>query len=171
MRDMPISPDPARSTPSIGIRIASRADMPAMISMVNTAFVVEDFIEGTRTDELRMSALMKKREFLVAQDGTANFVGSVYVEISGERGYLGMLAVDPKQQGSGVGRRLVQAAEDYCRERGCSYMSLNILSLRTPVLSFYRKLGYSETGTEEFRPSRPLKAGVECHAIVMSKQL
>jgi ribosomal protein S18 acetylase RimI-like enzyme len=145
--------------------------MSGMIAMINAAFVVEDFIEGTRTDEKRMAALMEKGEFLVAQDGNTNFVGSVYVEASGDRGYLGMLAVDPKQQGSGLGRKLVQAAEDHCRELGCSHMKLTVLSLRASVLSFYRKLGYHEMGTEEFRPSRPLKPGVECHAIVMIKQL
>ena len=156
---------------AIRIRLAGRDDMRGMISMINAAFVVEDFIEGTRTDEERMSALMEKGEFLVAQDGNSNFIGSVYVEVFGDRGYLGMLAVDPKQQGNGLGGKLVQAAEGHCRQRGCACMKLTVLSLRMPVLAFYRKLGYREAGTEEFRPSRPLKPGVDCHAIVMTKQL
>jgi ribosomal protein S18 acetylase RimI-like enzyme len=159
------------SSVSVSIRIAGADDMSGMIAMINAAFVVENFIEGTRTDRQRMSALMQKGEFLVAEDDQANFLGSVYVETSDERGYFGMLAVDPKRQGTGLGRKLVQAAEDHCRDRGCTYMKLTVLSLRLPVLSLYRKLGYKEAGTEEFRPSRPLKAGVECHAIVMIKQL
>ena len=159
------------SSSPIRIRVADAADTATMIPMINAAFIVEDFIEGTRTDQERMSALMQKGEFLVAQDDKANFLGSVYVEISGDRGYLGMLAVDPKRQCKGVGRKLVQAAEDYCRQRGCTYMKLTVLSLRSPVQFFYRKFGYKETGTEEFRPSRPLKPGVECHAIVMTKPL
>lgn len=158
-----------QSRPLLRIRIADRADMPALIPMINAAFVVEDFIEGTRTDEERMSALMEKGKFLMAEDG--NVIGSVYVEISGDRGYLGMLAVHPSRHGEGLGRKLVQAAEDYCRGAGCSYMKLTVLSLRMPVLSFYRKLGYTEMGAEEFRPSRPLKPGIQCHAIVMTKQL
>jgi len=46
-----------------------------------------------------------------------------------------------------------------------------VLSLRTDLPPFYRKLGYVETGREEFRTSRPLKDGVECHGITMSKAL
>jgi ribosomal protein S18 acetylase RimI-like enzyme len=159
------------SSPSVNIRVAGKDDMSGMIALVNAAFVVENFIEGTRTDQERMSTLMHKGQFLVAQDDHANFLGSVYVEIVDERGYLGMLAVDPNRQGTGLGRKLVQAAEDHCRDRGCTYMKLTVLSQRLPVLSFYRKLGYKEAGKEEFRPSRPLKPGVECHAIVMTKQL
>lgn len=159
------------SNPSVNIRIADSDDISGMIAMINAAFVVENFIEGTRTDPQRMSTLMHKGEFLVAQDDNAKILGSVYVEIAAERGYLGMLAVDPNRQGTGLGRKLVQAAEDHCRDRGCTYMRLTVLSQRLPVLSFYRKLGYQEAGNEEFRPSRPLKAGIECHGIVMMKQL
>jgi ribosomal protein S18 acetylase RimI-like enzyme len=159
------------SSSPVRIRIAEAADTATMIPMINAAFIVEDFIEGTRTDQERMSVLMQKGEFLLAQDDKANLLGSVYLEVSGDRGYLGMLAVDPKRQGEGVGRTLVRAAEDYCRQRGCTYMKLTVLSLRSPVQFFYRKLGYRETGPEEFRPSRPLKPGVKCHAIVMTKPL
>jgi ribosomal protein S18 acetylase RimI-like enzyme len=159
------------SSPSVNIRIAGSDDMSGMIAMINDAFVVENFIEGTRTDRQRMSTLMQKGEFLIAQDDDANFLGSVYVEIADERGYLGMLAVDPNRQRTGLGRKLVQAAEDHCRGRGCTYMKLTVLSQRLPVLPFYRKLGYKEAGKEEFRPSRRLKPGVECHAIVMTKEL
>jgi ribosomal protein S18 acetylase RimI-like enzyme len=159
------------SSPAVHIRIAGSGDMSGMIAMINAAFVVENFIEGTRTDRQRMSTLMQKGEFLVAQDDNANILGSVHVEIAEERGYLGMLAVDPNRQGTGLGRKLVQAAENHCRDRGCTYMKLTVLSQRLPVLSFYRKLGYKEAGKKEFRPSRPLRAGVECHAIVMTKQL
>ena len=50
-------------------------------------------------------------------------------------------------------------------------MDITVLSLRPELPPYYRKLGYVETGTEEFHPSRPLKAGVECHCIRMTKVL
>ena len=65
----------------------------------------------------------------------------------------------------------MQAAEDYCREHGCKFMDITVLDLRPELPPFDRKLGYVETGTEEFHPSRPLTEGVECHCIAMSKGL
>jgi len=82
-----------------------------------------------------------------------------------------MLAVDPSRQGTGLGRLMVEAAENHCRQRGCTWMDISVLSLRPELLPFYRKLGYVETSTEEFHPSSPLKSGFECHSIVMSKRL
>jgi GNAT superfamily N-acetyltransferase len=146
-----------------------------MIPVVNDAFAVETFLDGTRTDEERMTEMMRKGEFLVAERGSGHaggrVVACVYTELRRGRGYFGMLAVDPSEQGTGLGRRMVQAAEDYCRKRGCKFMDITVLNLRPELPPFYRKLGYVETGTEEFHPSRPLKKGVECHCIVMSKAL
>ena len=144
--------------------------MPAMIPIVNAAFAVEEFLEGTRTDTERMSAMMRKGTFLVAEKA-GEVVASVYTEMRGERAYFGMLAVDPSQQGTGLGRKMAEAAEARCRGLGAKFIDIAVLSLRPELPPLYNKLGYVGTGTEEFRPSRPLKAGVECHAIIMSKAL
>lgn len=155
---------------SAQIRQASASDMHAMISVVNAAFAVEDFLEGTRTDEERMSEMMKKGTFLVAEDA-GRIVASVYTEMRGDRAYFGMLAVDPSQQGAGLGRMMVEAAENHCRLLGAKWIDIAVLTLRPELPPWYLKLGYVEAGVEEFRPSRPLKAGVECKAIIMSKAL
>ena len=154
----------------IQVRLASMDDRRAMMPAINQAFAIEKFLEGTRTDEARLAEMMENGEFLIAQNGSGNIVASVYVEIKGARGYLGMLAVDPAEQGQGLGRLMVDAVEEYCRQRGCSGVDLVVISLRTDLPPFYRRLGYLETGTEEFHPSRKLKAGIECHCMVMSKE-
>lgn len=146
-------------------------DRTAMMPAINQAFAIERFLEGSRTDEARLAEMMEKGEFLIAQNGNGNIVASVYVEVRSTRGYLGMLAVDPAEQGKGLGRAMVRAAEDYCRTKGCSVLDLLVINLRTDLPPFYRRLGYKEVGTEEFRPSRTLKTGMECYCIVMSKAL
>jgi GNAT superfamily N-acetyltransferase len=155
----------------ISIRLATVEDFARMVPVINAAFAIEDFMEGTRTDGARLAEMMEAGDFLIAHDESGTVVASVYVEVRGQRGYLGVLSVDPSQQGKGLGRVMVDAAEQYCRERGCNGMDLVVVSLRTDLPPFYRKLGYVETGIEEFRPSRKLKAGLECHCVVMSKQL
>lgn len=165
---MTVEPSPLLS---IRIRVATPADIAEMIRVVNVAFAIETFLDGTRTDETRMSEMMREGDFLVAQDVFGRIVASVYAKFHGTNGYLGMLAVEPSLQGTGLGSRMVQATEDHCRRHGCRSMDIKVLSLRPELLPFYRKLGYMESTTVPFLPPRPLKTGFECHCIVMSKQL
>lgn len=153
------------------MRRASANDCAAMVELINSAFAIEKFIEGNRTNENELVERMRKGEFLLGHDESGALVAVVYVELRGARGYFGMLSVDPKRQGNGIGRKMVEAAEAYCREKGCTAMDLTVLSLRPELPPLYRKLGYVESGTEEFRPARPLKDSLECHCIVMSKKL
>jgi GNAT superfamily N-acetyltransferase len=141
-----------------------------MIPVVNSAFAIETFLDGTRTDEVRMSEMMQKGEFLVAEDSD-HVVACVYIELRGKRGYFGMLAVDPSRQGTGLGRLMVEAAENHCRQRGCRWMDISVLSLRPELVPFYHKVGYVESDTEEFHPSPPRKPGVKCYIIMLSKEL
>jgi ribosomal protein S18 acetylase RimI-like enzyme len=154
----------------VHIRAATAGDVPAIIRVVNAAFAIETFLDGTRTDEKRMAETTSKGKFLVAEEG-GRIVASVYVEPRGKRGYFGMLAVDPASQGKGLGRAMVEAAESYCQNRGCTAMDIAVLSLRPELLPLYQKLGYVKTGTDEFHPSRALKDAAVCHIIILSKEL
>lgn len=142
-----------------------------MSSLINSAFAIETFLEGLRTSEQALAERMRKGVFLIGCDSEGKMVATVFVEVRNQRGYFGMLAVDRARQGIGFGRAMVRAAEDYCRAAGCAVMDLDVLSLRKELPPFYEKLGYRSTGTEEFRPSRPLRPGIEVHCIVMSKGL
>ena len=153
------------------IRVATLGDRAAMAPIINSAFAIETFLDGQRTSESQLADMMRKGEFLLGFNSAGRLVASVYVEVRGSHGYFGMLAVDPQQQGAGLGRAMVEAAEQHCREKGCSAMDLTVLSLRPELPPYYRKLGYAESGVEEFRPTRALKNSVECHCIVMSKTL
>lgn len=137
--------------------------------LINAAFLVEQpFIEGDRINPDGVRAYMEKGKFLLAED-SAGLAGCVYVELRGDRGYLGLLGVDPRRQGTGLGRTLMDAAENYFREAGCRAIDLRIVSARIPLPAFYRHLGYVETGTAPFSPNVPAK--VPCHYILMSKLL
>jgi ribosomal protein S18 acetylase RimI-like enzyme len=155
----------------IRIRLATGADRPRLIPLINSAFSIETFMDGTRTDEDRLAAMMRKGVILAAEDGGGELLGCVYAEVRGARGYLGQLAVGPAHQGLGLARLIVAAAEERLRRQGCEAVDITVLSLRPELPPIYRRFGYVETGREEFHPSRPLKSGAECHGIVMSKSL
>ena len=162
----------AKSTPredTVHFRVASSTDVDDLARLINAAFGVEQpFIEGDRIDAQAVRSYMAKGKFLLAED-SAGLAGCVYVELRANRGYLGLLGVDPSRQGTGLGRKLMDAAENYFREAGCIAIDLRVISARTPLPAFYRHLGYSETGTAPFAPDVPVK--VPCHYILMSKIL
>jgi len=151
------------------LRTARPADVGAVTAIINAAYQVERFfIDGDRTSEDEVRRYMAKGAFLVAEeDGRP--AGCVYVEQRGDRGYFGLLAVDPAQHGKGLGRTLVEAAEERLRRAGCIAMDISVVDLRTELPPFYRRLGYVETGTAPFPD--PEKATRPCHFILMSKPL
>src|SRR5580704_12166548 len=151
-------------------RTADPADAEEIAHLVNSAFGPERFfIDGDRTNPEKVQALLKKGKFLLAED-SGNLAGCVYVELQGERGYFGLLAVDPAQQRTGLGSRLVEAAEEYCRCAGCHFMNITIVNLRTPLFGYYGRLGYVENGTLPFpREQHPPK--MPCHLVKMAKPL
>jgi len=149
--------------------LAVPADVPELVRVVNAAYLVEQFfVAGDRTDTETVERLMQKGAFLVERDDAGALGGCVYVERRGSRGYFGMLAVDPVRQGTGLGRRLVEAAEQYVRDGGARAMDIRVVNLRTELPPFYERLGYVESGTEAVEEPRALRP---FHFIVMSKAL
>ena len=156
---------------TLRFRIATEADIPALVELVNAAYRIETFLEGTRTDAARLGSMMQKGEILLGEDEAGTLVGCVYMEPRGHHGYLGMFAVDPARQGLGLARQIIEAAEDRFRQQGCKAVEISVLSLRTELPPIYRRYGYVETGTEPFLNIQALKPGQQCHAIVMTKPL
>jgi N-acetylglutamate synthase-like GNAT family acetyltransferase len=151
------------------IREATPDDAEAIARLVNEAFRRERFfIDQDRTDPQKVRDLMQKGTFFLMEE-TRGLSACVYVEVRGERGYFGLLSVDPAKQRSGLGSQLIAAAEKFCRASGCRVMDLTIVNLRTELPAFYRQRGYSESGTEAFPAAAQAK--MPCHLVRMSKPL
>lgn len=147
------------------IRRAGPEDAETLVCIINLAFQVEKFfIAGDRIDVAGVRAFLDKGEFFIA-----GAQACVYLEVRGGRCYLGLLSVDPALQGTGMGRRLMQAAEDRARQLGCRAVDLRVVNLRAELPAFYRHLGYSENGTSEFPPEVPVLQ--PCHFVHMAKVL
>jgi ribosomal protein S18 acetylase RimI-like enzyme len=157
-----------------GLRRARAEDAPALARVINRAYVVEEFfVEGARTSETDLAQRFASSNpvFLVVDDPSPSgeLAAAVFVEIRGERGYFAMLAVDPRCQGSGLGRLLVTAAEDHCRVAGCTFMDIEVVNLRAELPAFYAKLGYAPYATAPFRQVERLLR--PAHLVVMTKPL
>ena len=153
------------------VRPAGTQDVDALATLINDAFVVETFFKiGDRTSTGEIRELMEEGgEFFVAVGGDSKTAGCAYVKCVGERAYFGMLSVDPAHQGRGLGRRLIAAVESRARDRGCRFMDIHIVNLRTELPPYYEQLGYVRAGELPF--SDPSLASRPCHFIVMTKWL
>jgi N-acetylglutamate synthase-like GNAT family acetyltransferase len=151
-------------------RMAESEDAENIARLVNTAFRPERFfIDGDRTNPDKVRALLEKGKFLLAEEA-GTLAGCVYVELRGERGYFGLLAVDPARQRAGMGSRLIEAAEEYCRAASCLVMDLTMVNLRKELPGYYRRRGYAENGTLPF-PDEQHPPKIPCHLVRMSKPL
>jgi len=151
------------------MRIATEGDAAALVALINAAFAVErPIFGGERIDRKGVLAYLKKGAFLIAED-VNELIGCVYGEVRGESGYVGLLSVQPARQGTGLGRRLMEAVEDFFREKGCRKAELRVVSAREGLPAFYRHLGYAESGIEPL-PAE-LKAKVACHFQYMTKAI
>jgi ribosomal protein S18 acetylase RimI-like enzyme len=81
---------------------------------------------------------------ILVAERAGGVVGSVMVGHDGHRGWVYYLAVAPSCRHGGIGRRLMQAAEAWLRERGIRKVELMIRNTNSAVAAFYTRLGYGE---------------------------
>ena len=139
------------------VRLATPADVPALVRVINRAYEVEAHIfHGTRTNEAEIRERIEKPNacFLVIDAAPAAspgvLAGAVYVEGRGERSYFGMLSVDPDCQGRGLSRVLIRAAEARGRSNGSAFMDIDVVEQRPELPPFYRAFGYAATGVTPY---------------------
>jgi GNAT superfamily N-acetyltransferase len=164
----------ARRRQSRRPRIALAADVPALVRVINRAYAVEKlFVDGDRTSERQVRERLEAPHavFLAVDDPSTpgELVAAVWVEIRGERGYFGMLAVDPRHQGSGFGRLLVVASEDHCRAAGCRFLDISVVNERKELPAFYAKFGFAPYDTGPFHSIAPVTRRV--HVVKLTKPL
>jgi GNAT superfamily N-acetyltransferase len=86
----------------------------------------------------------------VARDSMGVVVGGILGHTRWRWLYIAKLWVDERARGHGLGTRLMAAAEDLARSRGCTDVSLDTFEYQ--ARPFYEKLGYELFGTLEGYP-------------------
>jgi GNAT superfamily N-acetyltransferase len=65
------------------------------------------------------------------------------------RAEISGLVVDERIRSSGIGRRLMERAEEWARGKGCSAVGLRSQVLREGAHAFYQRLGYKHIKTQK----------------------
>lgn len=158
-------------TPPATLRQATASDIPEMVEMVNAAFEEESFfVNRPRTHAAQLAEHLRSGHFLLAHRG-GQLLASVYCEPRGERGYIGMLAVHPEHQRSGLGRAMMHSAESFLRAAGCRVAELFVVDLRPALAAAYRRLGYLDAGFQEPPDELRQKLTLPVQLIRMEKPL
>ncbi len=101
---------------------------------------------GWRYTPPRMAALIGDPETvaLVACDGT-RIQGFAVMHFGDMHAHLALLCVQPTQQQRGIGRRLHEWLIESARVAGIASIRLELRADNAAALSFYRRLGFTET--------------------------
>ncbi|USG64742.1 GNAT family N-acetyltransferase [Brevibacillus ruminantium] len=81
-------------------------------------------------------------DLVMVAEQESQVVGVVVGTIDGTRAYFSRLAVLPQAQGSGIGRKLVEAIEKRFKQRGVNRVLIMVNQDNPGVLPFYHALGY-----------------------------
>ncbi len=140
------------------VRTAAATDVPALLDLIHSAYRGErsragwtgeaHLLDGTRTDEATLRAELDDpaTTFLVVEDAEGLLACCAVTDRGGGSAYFGTFAVRPPAQGSGVGGRLLVAAEQHARTAGATRMELTVLAQRPELIAWYVRRGYAETG-------------------------
>ena len=138
-------------TQTISTRVATADDVKGIVSLLNVAFAMErDFVDRDRASAAEIAHYLESGAFFVVDSADGALASCMYLEARGDRMYLGMLAVNPAEQGRGLGRQMMAAAERHAASLGCGGIDIRIVDRRTELPPFYRSLGFVENGTEPF---------------------
>ena len=95
--------------------------------------------------EQRLGDMGRRGLGVFARDADGALIGGVTGRTVIDWLLIHVAWVHPDHQGTGLGARLMRAAEDEARRRGCIGAQVDTLSVQAP--EFYRKLGYEVIGT------------------------
>ena len=122
------------------VRSATAEDEQAVVALWRACNLVAPHNDPSADFRFAKAGLCS--EVLVGEDGAGQLVGSVMVGHDGHRGWLYYVAASPTSRGRGVGRRMVQAAEDWLRQREVVKAQLLIREENAEVVGFYEHLGF-----------------------------
>jgi ribosomal protein S18 acetylase RimI-like enzyme len=171
----------------MNLQRATASDLPAIVELTNLAFrgevgwtIESRYIEGQRIDLKTLQANIASRPEALVMIWRNNveqvLLGSVWLEPkNSEVWYMGLLAVQPEQQGQQLGRKMLEASEEEARRRGARRIRISVVNVRQKLTAWYERRGYVRTGEREPFPygdesvGRPLRDDLEF--VILEKEL
>jgi ribosomal protein S18 acetylase RimI-like enzyme len=126
------------------VRRATPADLPAVRAVVSAAYTrYLDRMDRPPAPMLAdYAAEVESGRLWVAGEPIAGLIELIE---TGDSLHIGNIAVHPSVQGAGLGRLLMEFAEEQARQRGLARLDLYTNEVMTENQAIYARLGYRET--------------------------
>jgi ribosomal-protein-alanine acetyltransferase len=125
------------------IRPALLQDLDNLVAIENQAFTTDRFSRRSfrylLTKANALTLVYEKRRQVLGYVMLLFHTGTSLAR-------LYSFAVDPQHQGKGIGRQLIQAAEDTARQHDCISLRLEVRRDNSSTINFYKRLGYRRLG-------------------------
>ncbi len=114
-------------------------DEPAVIELWDRCGLLRPWNDPKR--DIQRKLLVNPELFLVGLVENV-VVATAMAGYEGHRGWINYLAVSPDCQRQGLGRAIMEAAEQRLCELGCPKINLQVRTGNQQVIDFYRQLGF-----------------------------
>ena len=153
-RPAPPPPTPKEQPrPKLKLRDAKPGDAPRLVELIT--FLGHEIDEKAVRKNLGLLKKTGETPIVATLDKkVVGFVGvhrMVTVHRAAPVGRIPVLVVAEEAQGMKLGRMLVEAAEEWCRAKGCKLIEVTSNDRRTAAHSFYRHMGYERTSIRFFK--------------------
>lgn len=128
---------------SVEVRLARPSDLEALVAIETTAFHSDRI---SRRSFRRLLASGSARVLAAAADGELVGYAIVLYRSKSRVARLYSIAVASESAGSGVGRRLLEAAEEAAGVDGRLVLRLEVREDNARAISLYERSGYRRTG-------------------------
>lgn len=160
---------------STAIRQATWEDADVLAGLIRDSFrdVAERFHldrenapthpSNCQPDWIRSDLARGVSYYLLCRSGSP--AGCVALELASPAvAYLERLGVHPEQRGRGFGAELVRHVLGRARAAGAGVVSVGVIAENTEIVSWYERLGFTQTETRRF-PHLPFKVAYLEHAL------
>ena len=128
------------AVPSLAIATIDDADVVAVVALWQASGLTRPWNDPAA--DIALARKGSNATVLIGRDNGA-IVATVLVGHDGHRGWVYYLAVDPDRRHKGYGRVMMDAAENWLRERSIEKLQLLVRADNSHVKDFYQSLGYA----------------------------
>ncbi|BAK72424.1 GNAT family N-acetyltransferase [Arcobacter sp. L] len=136
-----------------------KEDIKEVIVLINQAYRAEKkdnawtteshLLSGIRVNENMMKEILEEKNTKTYIAKIENkIVGTIQAKLEGESIHIGLFAVDTKSQASGIGKKLLEFAENSSSKLWeKSTFIMEVISTRTELMQYYIRRGYLNTNS------------------------